>query len=54
MPTYDFQCNDCGKEFSEILRISEKDKKKIACPKCKSRKVSQLMSGFTAVTSRKS
>ena len=54
MPTYEFQCQACGEEFSQIMTISEKSKKKPSCPKCKSRKVNQLISGFTAITSRKS
>jgi len=54
MPTYDFQCKDCGKEFSKLMTISQRDKKKAECPHCQGKKVSQLMSGFMAVTSRKS
>jgi putative FmdB family regulatory protein len=54
MPTYEFQCQDCGKEFSEIMSISQRSRKKPPCPKCKSRKVDQLVSGFMAITSRKS
>jgi len=54
MPTYDFACKSCGKEFSQVMSISERDKKKISCPHCKGRKVTQLMTGFMAKTSRKS
>jgi putative FmdB family regulatory protein len=53
MPTYEYRCEKCGDEFTLILTLSEHDKKQ-KCPKCKSQKVSQLMSGFTPKTSRKS
>ena len=54
MPTYDYQCQKCQNEFTLILSMSEHEKKKIRCPKCKSTKVKQLISAFTAKTSRKS
>lgn len=54
MPTYEFQCQECGREFSLIMSISEHGSKKPACPKCESKKVQQQVSVFQAVTSRKS
>ncbi len=54
MPTYDYQCEACRHKFSLILRMAEHDKGKAACPKCKSKKVKQQISLFTAKTSRKS
>jgi putative FmdB family regulatory protein len=54
MPTYEYVCNKCGKKFSLLLSISEHDKKKARCPKCKSIKVEQLLLSFFAVTSKKS
>lgn len=54
MPTYDYYCEKCENEFSLILSMKEHEKDKVRCPKCKSRKVRQLMSVFTAKTSRKS
>lgn len=54
MPTYEYQCQDCGNEFSQMMSISDRDKKKVSCPECDSRKVDQLVSGFMAITSRKS
>lgn len=52
MPTYEYRCKNCNKKF--ILKLSLEEKKKAKCPKCKSRKLSQLISGFTAQTSKKS
>lgn len=55
MPTYDYHCGKCKKDFSVIRSIKEYEKGASACPKCKSRRqVTQLVSNFTAITSRKS
>jgi putative FmdB family regulatory protein len=54
MPDYEYRCENCKKRFSLTLSISEYEKKKVQCPKCKSRKVKQQISSFQAVTSKKS
>lgn len=54
MPVYVFICQDCGKEFEIILRMSELDKGGVKCPKCGSEKVKQKLAAFAAVTSKKS
>ncbi len=54
MPTYDFRCEKCNKKFSMQLSITEYDKTKFRCPKCKSVRVKQLIAPFQAVTSKKS
>jgi putative FmdB family regulatory protein len=54
MPTYDYQCEKCQNEFTLILSMGEHEKGKTRCPKCKSKKIKQLMSAFMAKTSRKS
>jgi putative FmdB family regulatory protein len=53
MPSYEYRCQDCGHEFIEVLRVSEHDKQKPRCPKCKSEKIEQKLSAFFAKTSRK-
>ncbi|MBW1837769.1 MAG: zinc ribbon domain-containing protein [Deltaproteobacteria bacterium] len=50
----EFICEKCKKPFDLNLKISESEKKKIKCPKCKSTKVKRIISSFQAVTSRKS
>jgi putative FmdB family regulatory protein len=52
MPTYEYLCKACKKEFSLIQSFSEHEKGKVACPKCKSKQVKQLISLFMAKTSR--
>ncbi|MEW5914096.1 MAG: zinc ribbon domain-containing protein [Thermodesulfobacteriota bacterium] len=54
MPTYEYRCQQCRKKFSLTMGITEHGRKKPACPKCKSKKVRQQISGFTAITSKKS
>ncbi len=54
MPTYEYRCEECKKEFSLVMSIREHDQGKVKCPKCKSEKTVQLLSQFTAQTSRKS
>lgn len=54
MPQYNFLCRACKKEFSKIMTISEYEKDKIVCPRCKSKDVEQRWATFYAVTSKKS
>jgi len=54
MPTYEFACQKCKKRFSLLLSISEYEKKKVKCPKCKSSRVQQQITSFQAITSKKS
>jgi putative FmdB family regulatory protein len=54
MPTYEYRCEKCGKQFSVVHSISAHDRKRPACPKCKSAKVEQVFSPFFAKTAKKS
>ncbi|HEY3927702.1 MAG TPA: zinc ribbon domain-containing protein [Candidatus Koribacter sp.] len=53
MPHYEYHCDACDKSFELTLTLHEHEEK-IKCPKCGSKKVQQLVSAFTAVTSKKS
>lgn len=54
MPTYEYRCGKCNKEFSLILSIKDHDAKKAKCPHCGSKRLEQLISTFLTKTSRKS
>jgi putative FmdB family regulatory protein len=54
MPTYDFLCGKCRKKFSLTMSVSDYEKTKIHCPKCKSQEVKQQISSFQTITSKKS
>jgi len=54
MPTYDYRCKKCGKNFSQVMSITRHGKAKVKCPKCGSRSVEQIFSPFLVKTSKKS
>jgi putative FmdB family regulatory protein len=54
MPVYEFLCEKCKNPFSLTITISEYEKGKFRCPKCKSLKVKRQISSFQAITSKKS
>ncbi|MBI4571878.1 MAG: zinc ribbon domain-containing protein [candidate division NC10 bacterium] len=54
MPTYDFRCGRCRKKYTLTMSISDRDHKKVKCPKCGSVKAETIFSSFSAKTSRKS
>ncbi len=54
MPHYVFLCEDCHKEFTEVLHIADRDSAVVVCPHCGSKRVTQEVAAFAAVTSKKS
>ena len=54
MPTYEYTCGACRKKFSIVMTMAEHGSKKVACPKCKSRKVVPRFTSVYTQTSRKS
>jgi len=54
VPTYEFRCEDCKKDFTVVMSMAERDKGKVSCPVCKKRKVKQQISTFQTKTSKKS
>ena len=46
MPIYEFGCNDCHKEFSQLF-LSLKDVKKVECQYCRSKNLKRLISCFS-------
>ncbi len=54
MPAYDFKCEKCNKKFTLVMSISEYERTKFRCTKCKSVKVKQLITPFQVTTSKKS
>ncbi|HLY60439.1 MAG TPA: zinc ribbon domain-containing protein [Terriglobia bacterium] len=43
MPIFEYQCRECGNKFEKIVASSSTA---VACKKCESRKVTQLLSVF--------
>ena len=54
MCEYVFFCEDCNREFTQSLHMSEREKGQVACPYCKGEHVHQVVTSFSAVTSKKS
>ncbi len=54
MPTYDFRCGGCRKKYTVTMSITDRDRKRIKCPKCGSSKAEPIFTSFFAKTSRKS
>ena len=44
MPLYEYRCNKCQYVFEISLRMEEKDKICLKCPKCKSEDLGQILS----------
>ncbi len=47
MPTYEYECEECGHKFEEMQKFSDKPIK--VCPKCSKRKVKRLISSGTGI-----
>ncbi len=43
MPIYEYACDACGKAFEELI-IRRSEEAEVACPACRGRRVSRLMS----------
>ena len=54
MATYEYRCEECKHVFSIYRRISDRERSKPECPKCKGKKTKQQISTFHVKTSRKS
>lgn len=54
MPTYEYECEQCGKRFAKIEPISRHTGRAPKCPRCRSLKTHQVTSPFFAKTVRKS
>ncbi len=50
MIMYDFQCNDCGLQFEELLR-SMHECSNLACPSCRGKQIAKLPSAAKGRTS---
>lgn len=53
MPFYDLKCK-CGEEFNIMASMSDRENKKIQCPKCGSNELETVFKSVNIVQSRKS
>jgi len=54
MPTYEYQCEKCGKIFTVKMSMVVHEKESISCPDCKESRVVPRYAAFFAKTSKKS
>jgi len=54
VPTYQYRCKECGKSFERTETISEHENAKVRCPKCNTKKVTQVPGRVYVVTTKKS
>ncbi len=50
MPIYEFKCNECGEQFSEMRKMG--DAQGVICPNCTSTNVKKKMSVFASISSK--
>jgi putative FmdB family regulatory protein len=54
MPTYEYRCQKCKKNFTVMISLKDYEAGKVKCPKCKSKKnLTQQITHFMTKTSRK-
>ena len=46
MPIYEYRCNQCNREFSELI-LNPRGIKKVRCGYCQSRNLTRLVSSFS-------
>jgi putative FmdB family regulatory protein len=54
VPTYSYYCKECKKPFTLSMSLADHEKRRVTCPKCRSKKVEQQFATFFAVGAKKS
>jgi len=42
MPTYDYECAECGAQFEIVKKIDDKDPKCLDCGSCMKKKIKKI------------
>lgn len=53
MPTYDYRCAECGKDFFVIEHITTHETSTPKCPECESTKVERVFGNVMVKTKKK-
>lgn len=54
MPTYEYQCLDCGHVATLWLTLKDRESGSVVCPSCSGKRMQQVIASVMAKTSRKS
>ena len=54
MPTYEYHCEKCNKDFSRTARFQEYNREEVRCPQCDGKDVRRLVVSVSVKTSKKS
>jgi putative FmdB family regulatory protein len=52
MPFYDLKCSNCGEEFNIKASMSDREHKRIHCPKCGDNRLEAVFSNVNIIRSR--
>jgi putative FmdB family regulatory protein len=53
MPIYEYKCDDCGRHYEQLRRMSDADAG-LECPDCRSARVNRQLSSFATHSSTSS
>jgi putative FmdB family regulatory protein len=54
LPSYEFICVECGREFMLVLSVREFERRDLSCPQCRSKMIESRVAACQVITSRKS
>jgi putative FmdB family regulatory protein len=54
MPTYSYECRDCGNRFFETMHITDVGMRSVRCPRCSGQHTEQLIQAAYVATMKKS
>jgi len=53
MPTYEFHCSACGKDFTKVMTFADRRDETVTCPACASPDVEQMYTSVSVKTGKK-
>lgn len=46
MPTYEYECKKCNKQFTVFQKSSSQKNEEVSCPYCKTKDIERIISSF--------
>ena len=54
MPTYEYRCENCNRNFTLKMSMAEHEDQQVSCPNCQQRKIVPQYATFFPKTTKKS